>query len=79
MDLKLKIFQTSSSFIVLSRLAQEGPRYSWDIVVSIEFSPLSSVELTNSWYQLHNGDCTGILFTKLLDYTSNRYCTVETT
>ena len=31
------------------------------IVVSIEFSPLSSVELTNSWYQLHNGDYTGIL------------------
>ena len=29
-------------------------------VVSIEFSPLSSVELTNSWYQLHNGDYTGI-------------------
>ena len=30
-------------------------------MVSIEFSPLSSVELTNSWYQLHNGDYTGIL------------------
>ena len=30
-------------------------------VVSIEFSPLSSVALTNSWYQLHNGDYTGIL------------------
>ena len=30
-------------------------------VVSIEFSPLSSVELTNSWYQLHNGDYKGIL------------------
>ena len=25
-------------------------------VVSIQFSPLSSVELTTSWYQLHNGD-----------------------
>ena len=32
-----------------------------DIVVSIEFSPLSSVELTTSWYQLHNGDYKGIL------------------
>ena len=26
------------------------------IVVSIEFSPLSTVELTTNWYQLHNGD-----------------------
>ena len=25
-------------------------------VVSIEFSPLSTLELTTSWYQLHNGD-----------------------
>ena len=25
-------------------------------VVSIEFSPLSTVELTTNWYQLHNGD-----------------------
>ena len=25
-------------------------------VVSIEFSPLSTVELTTKWYQLHNGD-----------------------
>ena len=32
-----------------------------NIVVSIEFSPLSSVELTTSWYQLHNGDYKGIL------------------
>ena len=32
-----------------------------NIVVSIEFSPLSSVALTNSWYQFHNGDYTGIL------------------
>ena len=29
-------------------------------VVSIEFSPLSSVELTTNWYQLHNGDYKGI-------------------
>ena len=29
-------------------------------VVSIEFSPLSSVELITSWYQLHNGDYKGI-------------------
>ena len=26
------------------------------IVVSIEFSPLSTVELTTNWYHLHNGD-----------------------
>ena len=26
------------------------------VVVSIEFSPLSTVELTTSWYHLHNGD-----------------------
>ena len=25
-------------------------------VVSIEFSPLSTVELTTNWYHLHNGD-----------------------
>ena len=30
------------------------------IVVSIEFSPLCSLALTNSWYQLHNGNYTGI-------------------
>ena len=30
-------------------------------VVSIEFSPLSTVELTTNWYQLHNGDYKGIL------------------
>ena len=30
-------------------------------VVSIEFSSLSSVGLTNSWYQLHNEDYTGLL------------------
>ena len=30
-------------------------------VVSIELSPLSSVELTTSWYQVHNGDYKGIL------------------
>ena len=27
-----------------------------EIVVSIEFSPLRTVELTTYWYQLHNGD-----------------------
>ena len=27
-----------------------------DSVVSIEFSPLSTIELTTNWYQLHNGD-----------------------
>ena len=27
-----------------------------NVVVSIEFSPLSTVELTTNWYQLHNGD-----------------------
>ena len=32
----------------------------YKFVVSIEFSPLSSVALTNTWYQLHNGDYTGI-------------------
>ena len=26
------------------------------IVVSIEFSPLNTVELTTNWYQLHNGE-----------------------
>ena len=31
------------------------------LVVSIEFSPLSTVELTINWYQLHNGDYKGIL------------------
>ena len=31
-----------------------------DIVVSIEFSPLWSAALTNSWYRLHNGDYTVI-------------------
>ena len=31
------------------------------IVVSIEFSPLSTVELTTNWYQLHNGDYKGKL------------------
>ena len=31
------------------------------IVVSIEFSPLSKVELTTNWYQLHNGDYQVIL------------------
>ena len=31
------------------------------IVVSIEFSPLSTVELTTNWYQLHNGDYKEIL------------------
>ena len=30
-------------------------------VISIEFSPLSTVELTTNWYQLHNGDYKGIL------------------
>ena len=25
-------------------------------VVSIEFSPLNTIELTTNWYQLHNGD-----------------------
>ena len=25
-------------------------------VVSIKFSPLCTIELTNNWYQLHNGD-----------------------
>ena len=25
-------------------------------VVSIEFSPLCTTELTNNWYRLHNGD-----------------------
>ena len=29
-------------------------------VVSIEFSPLSTVELTTNWYQLHNGDYEGV-------------------
>ena len=29
---------------------------SFTTVVSIEFSPLSKVELTTNWYQLHNGD-----------------------
>ena len=32
-----------------------------DNVVSIEFSPLSTVELTTNWYQLHNGDYQVIL------------------
>ena len=48
--------------------AKSTPSYSSDlhflgitIVVSIEFSPLSSVELTNNWYQLHYGDYKGIL------------------
>ena len=31
------------------------------VVISIEFSPLSTVELTTNWYQLHNGDYEGIL------------------
>ena len=31
------------------------------VVVSIEFSPLSTVELTTNWYQLHNGDYREIL------------------
>ena len=31
---------------------------SYKHVVSIKFSSLSSVELTNSWYQLHNEDYT---------------------
>ena len=31
-------------------------------VVSIEFSPLSTIELTTNWYQLHNGDNKGILY-----------------
>ena len=26
------------------------------IVVSIEFSPLSTIDLTTNWYQWHNGD-----------------------
>ena len=30
-------------------------------VVSIEFSPLSTVELTTNWYQLNNGDYEGKL------------------
>ena len=30
--------------------------YNAHLVVSIEFSPLSTVELTTNWYQLHNGD-----------------------
>ena len=30
--------------------------YFFNIVVSIEFSPLSAVELTTNRYQLHNGD-----------------------
>ena len=29
---------------------------SFTTVVSIEFSPLSKVELTTNWYQLHKGD-----------------------
>ena len=32
-----------------------------NFVVSIEFSPLSTVEFTTNWYQLHNGDYKGIL------------------
>ena len=44
---------------IITAAIYPAPRY--NIVVSIEFSPLSSVELTNSWYQLHNGDYKGIL------------------
>ena len=32
----------------------------FNVVVSIEFSPLWSAALTNSWYRLHNGDYTVI-------------------
>ena len=30
--------------------------YWYHNVVSIEFSPFSTVDLTTNWYQLHNGD-----------------------
>ena len=40
------------------------------IVVSIEFSPLCSVDLTNSWYQLHNRDYTGIYVSSNTHYKS---------
>ena len=37
-------------------------------VVSIEFSPLSTVELTTYWYQLHNGDYQ-VIFKKIGSYS----------
>ena len=43
----LIMFRTYVSIIVIMYIG---------IVVSIEFSPLSTVELTTSWYHLHNGD-----------------------
>ena len=42
---------------------QQSANASWDpeikktsCVVSIEFSPLSTLDLTTNWYQAHNGD-----------------------
>ena len=46
----LKKFNSSFIFIICLKRARNN------IVVSIEFSPLSTVELTTNWYQLHNGD-----------------------
>ena len=37
----------------------------YNSVVSIEFSPLSTVELTTNWYHLHNGDYQVIIRTQL--------------
>ena len=41
-------------YIVFVFLLKE--RFIVTFVVSIEFSPLGTVELTTNWYQLHNGD-----------------------
>ena len=55
--MKQKPFQHKSGDEARGELAQMAARSTSDrIVVSIEFSPLCTVELTTNWYHLHNGD-----------------------
>ena len=46
-------------------------------VVSIEFSPLSTVELTTSWYHLHNGDYQIINVFVQLSFLFSSFCSVS--
>ena len=56
----MSFFVWGWGFVVLLLLFGVGGWISvgrgFTFVVSIEFSPLSTVELTTNWYHLHNGD-----------------------
>ena len=57
----VSIYTAKKNYLFKSKCNKHWQISHMTIVVSIEFSPLSTVELTTNWYQLHNGDYKGIL------------------